>query len=233
MDEEKAAAPTPAQLPPKPSPVIVHKSNNAPLVGAIVFLALVIGATAFYFATLKKDVSVVAIPTPTIAPQATASPTLVQPTIDPSTNLVTYIHPKLKDLAFSAYSISFSPDWDKNEEKTELTSLLTLSKDGNEIIILQGPMGGNQCVFEGEMPDGPANDYRDVDFVDIKAGEITLRRIVPEGSTTAYSFCSNSIGSKDTYGTPTLYGAISYKLASKNQAILTEMDKIISSLKSP
>lgn len=233
MEDEKPIPQEPVQAPVKPAPVIVRKSSNAPLVGAIIFLALVIGATAFYFATLKKDASVVAVPTPTIAPQATASPTLTPLTADPSTNLVTYTHEKMKDLAFSAYSISYPPDWIKKEEKTELTSLLTLSKGGNEITIMQAPMGGNQCIFEGEVPEGPVNDFRDSEYVDIKTGEITLRRIVPEGSTNAYSFCSNSIGSEDTFGVPTLYGNINYKLAAKSPIILTEMDKIISTLKSP
>lgn len=230
MEEEKVMPVIPEPTPPKPAPVVVHKSNNAPLVGAIIFLALVIGATAFYFATLKKEVAVTVAPSPTPATQITTAPSPAATVAPEIATWKVFSHEKMKDLAFSAYSISHPEDWVTVENKDDLISTVTISKGENVITIMQGPMGGNQCVFTGDMPEGPANDYRNTDFVDIKAGEITMRRIVPEGNTNSYSFCSNSIGS-ETFGVPTLYGAISYKLAKKDATIISEMDKIIATLK--
>lgn len=231
MEEEKVMPVTPEPTPPKPTPVIVHKSNNAPLVGAIVFLALVIGATAFYFATLKKEVAVVATPSPTPAVQITTAPSPITTVAPEIASWKVLTHEKMKDLAFSAYSISYPEDWTAVEKKDDLISTVTITKGENVITIMQGPMGGNQCVFTGEMPEGPANDYRDTEYVDVNAGIITMRRIVPEGNTNTYSFCSNSIGSKEIFGVPTLFGAISYKVAGNNAVILSEMDKIVETLK--
>ena len=232
-DQEKVAQPVaPEPTPPKPPPPVVHKTSNAPLVGAIVFLALVIGATAFYFATQDKETVTALAPTPTTTQELPISPTATPASTDEiKEGKTTFTHEKSKDLAFSGYTLVIPAGWTQKEEKTDLTHLLTLSKDDNIITIMQGPMGGNQCIFEGDMPDGPANDYRQSKYVDIKAGQVTLRRIEPEDNQTTYSFCSNSVNSQDTFGIPTPYGVITYKLAVKSASMLKEMDEILATIK--
>lgn len=234
MDQDKVVPqpipPTPATQPPTPQPVIIHKRNNAPLIGAIIFLTLVIAA-AISFSLQNKGTQTALIPTPTIIPTEIPTPT----TVIAAPNQATFTSPKMQDLAFAQYFISYPQDWIKDEKKDELTNTLTLTKNGNEIKIHQGPMGGNQCVFEGEIPDGPANDYRNTAFKDIKIGDtILLRRLITEitkKSPTAYSFCSNSLQSADTFGIPTLFGVITYSVDTPTENILNEMDAILATLK--
>ena len=52
--EEAPATATPTATTPKAQPVIIRKNNNAPMVGAIIFLALVIGAAAIYLGMQKR-----------------------------------------------------------------------------------------------------------------------------------------------------------------------------------
>lgn len=215
--------------PQKPNPVIIKRNNNAPLVGAILFLAVVIAATAYYVGTENETNQTSNAPTP-IPTQTPQSPT---PQVTNGIQWETITSKKMPDLAFSEFSISYPPDWEQKETQDTLTKTFTLTKDGNEIKIHQGPMGGNQCVFEGEVPDGPANDYTDTEFVEIKAGDITLRRIVTENveTPTIYSFCSNTPQSLDTFGIPTIFGVITYTLESVDETTLQEMDEILATLK--
>jgi hypothetical protein len=108
---------------------------------------------------------------------------------------------------------------------------VTLTKDGNEIKIYQASMGGSQCIFTGELPDGPASDYRKSEYVDIKAGTATIRRVTTTvKSKTTYAFCSNGTN-KDSYGSPTTFGGITYTLTNDDVVTLKEMDSILATLK--
>lgn len=220
----------------KPDPIIIHRSNNVPLIAAIIFLALVIGAVGIYIGNNNGEVSGLeqrTIPTPPPSTQTQApspSPTLYQTEV---LNWESYVSAKMKDLSFSGYSLSYPFEWSQKEEKNEITSTLTLTKDGNEIKIYQAPTGGNRCVFEGNLPEGPTNDYRGKPYIDIKIGDITLRRVQPDqgpGKIT-YSFCSNSETSQNSFGIPTVIGNITYTLAKNDPAILSEMDKILLTIK--
>ncbi|MDO8269225.1 MAG: hypothetical protein Q7T54_00975 [Candidatus Levybacteria bacterium] len=234
MDQDKVVpqpiSPNPTQQPPAPQPIVIHKRNNAPLVGAIVFLAIVIAATAIFFGMQNKDTQTTLAPSPTTIPTEIPTPT----TVIAAPNQIVFTSPKMQDLAFAQYIVSYPQDWVKEEKKDELTNTLTLTKNGNEIEIHQGPMGGNQCIFEGEVPDGPANDYRTSEFVELKAGEITLRRLVSASGTggkTAYSLCSNSTTSATSFGIPTVFGVITYSITSPSEEALNEMDAILTTLK--
>lgn len=213
--------------------MVVKKNNNAPLVGAIIFLALVIGAAAIYLGTQKNNEASISIPT-------TPTPNTTQPTTIPSHTAFVSVPPlqkqtieKLKESSFVTYSIEYPSGWTgKIDNSNGVTSTFTLTRGSNEIKIYQAPQGGAGCIFEGIVPEGPVNDYTKSKYVSIETNQATLRRIIPEkevGKTT-YSFCSNSTTSKTTYGTPTMYGGITYTVENSSKEILYEMDKILSSL---
>lgn len=236
MDSEQVT-PQPIQptSPVTPTPVIVHKSNNVPLVGAIFFLALVIGAAAIYFGMQKKSETVRQVPPTEITPKPTATSELPI-TATPTTvvKLVSYSSTKLKDNSLLAYSISYPENWTKDTKRDAITDTFTLTNNGDTITIYQAPVGGAGCIFEGKVPVGPANDYTKTKFVEVLANNITFRRVQEESkipAETIYGFCSNNLSSQTTFGTPTLFGAISYKITSKNTAALSEMDKIVATLK--
>lgn len=225
--EEKAEEKPPTQAQNPPQPPIIKKSNFAPLVGALIFLGLVIAATIVYLGMQQGNISLTQnVPAPTQIPSPTTkievTPTIATPQLQSTTV------EKMSDLAFPSYTISYPEGWTAVEDKTDLTNTLILSKNGNGIKIHQGPMGGNQCVFEGEMPDGPANDYRNTEFIEVKAGTLTFRRIPGK---TSHSFCSNSPQSLTSFGVPTIFGNINYTIASADEKILEEMDMIIASLR--
>lgn len=231
MDQEQVAQ-QPTQQPsppPKPQPIVIRKNNNAPLVGAIIFLALVIAATAFYLGGQKELPITTTVPTP----QPTTPPPTPTIISDPTAGWTKFTSTKMKDLAFAQFMISYPPAWIEKEEKNELTNTITFTKGEAEIKIYQAPMGGSACIFEGEMPEGPATDYRKAKYVDIKnKSEIILRRITPDtlNGKVTYSFCSNSLQSPTTFGIPTLFGGITYTLTNPSETDLKEMDTILSTL---
>ncbi len=228
--EEAPATATPTATTPKAQPVIIRKNNNAPMVGAIIFLALVIGAAAIYLGMQKRtEIAINANPTPTAAPTTIPSPA-VSPTPGLEVkNWENYTSTKMKDLSFPAYSISYPFEWTQQTTKNDVSSTVTISKDGNEIKIYQAPVGGSQCIFTGDMPDGPASDYRKSEYVDIVAQDTTIRRVTATEKPT-YTFCSNGTD-KNSYGTPTKFGAITYTLTKNDPEILKEMDSILATLK--
>jgi hypothetical protein len=232
MEEAQAAATAPANPTPKAQPVIIHKHNNAPMVGAIIFLALVIGAAAIYLGMQRRtELALNANPTPTAAP--TIAPTqAVTPTPELEIkNWENFTSTKVKDLSFPAFSISYPFEWKQETKKDDISNTVTLTKDGNEIKIYQASMGGSQCIFTGELPDGPASDYRKSEYVDIKAGTATIRRVTTTvKSKTTYAFCSNGTN-KDSYGSPTTFGGITYTLTNDDVVTLKEMDSILATLK--
>lgn len=232
MEEATVETPKENTLP-KPQPMIVKKNNNAPLVGAIIFLALVIGAAAVYLGTQKNNEIAVAIPTtptPTIATQNTpSSPPSASPVQDITLKWESANIPKLKDSSFYSFNIKHPADWVAKASKNEVSQTLTITKGKNEIKIYQAPMGGGGCIFEGDVPEGPFSDYRNASHVDIKVGNLTIKRV--EVGKNSYAFCGNSTNSISTFGVPTLFGVISYEVESSNAEILAEMDKILSTLK--
>lgn len=215
--------------------IIHHKSSNTLLVLIIVFLLLVIvGGAAYYFGLMKKPTTenVTANTTPTVAQQQENEK--ITPTTAPVLNLTKYTNTKMKDLSFPSFSLSYSEGWIKTEEKSDIMQSVTFTKGAYIIKFNQGPMGGNMCIFEGEVPDGPASDYRNTKYVEIDANGILLRRLIADGqkgNTHTHSFCSNSTNSKTTFGIPTMFGVITYTTPSTPDAkTLEEMDGIIKTL---
>lgn len=233
MEEEKVATTPPAAaITPKAQPVIIHKNNNAPMVGAIIFLALVIGAAAIFLGMQKRtEIAMSTNPTPTSAPTSAPSQAATPTAALEEKNWENFTTTKMKDLSFPAYSISYPFEWKQETKKDDISTTLTLTKDGNEIKIYQAPMGGGQCVFTGEMPEGPASDYRKSEYVDITAGTTTIRRVTATTKPkTTYAFCSNGTD-KNSYGSPTTFGGITYTVAANDEATLKEMDSILATLK--
>ncbi len=229
-EDKKPQEPTP----PKPQPMAIRKNNNAPLVGAIVFLALVIGAAAIFLGTQKQNEQTTAIPTPTGTPTEppTIQPTITTPLTDTTSWEIANIS-KLTDLSFPGYSIKHPEEWIAKETKDAVTHTLTITKGTSEIKIYQAPMGGSQCIFEGEMPDGPASDYRTSEFVEFSVGDVTFRRILAasgNGGKNAYTLCSKSLGNTN-FNSPTTFGGISYSLIGSDPKTLSEMDEIVKTLK--
>lgn len=233
MEKQKATPEIEQETTPKSQHVIVHKNNNVPLVGAIVLLSIVIAAAAISFSmqSKNKEVAIIPSPSPSVAPTIpTTAPTVTNET----TSWQKITVKKMKNLSFPGFTINHPQDWIAKETRDEIKTTLTLNKGVYMIEIEQGPMGGNQCIFEGEMPDGPATDYRNIESVDLKASKIAFKRILTAsgaGGKTAYSLCSDSPSSKGTFGTPTYFGIITLSAFSQQDSTLTEMDKIISTLK--
>ena len=226
---EEANTQNQPQEPQKQQQVVIHKNGNATLVGAIIFLALVIGAAAIYIGMQKASPQTAVVPTPSIAQETSATVT-PQPTQALEENdWENYTSTKMKDLSFPAYSISYPFEWKQTSKRDDITDTFTLTNGSYSIKIYQAPMGGGMCIFSGDLPDGPASDYRNSKFVDIAVGQITIRRIE---TATGFVFCSNSVNNPNDFGSPTGFGAISYTTPVKaDPAIITEMDKIIATLK--
>lgn len=231
MEEQQKASSEPQQ--PIQQPVVMHKSNNIPLVVAIIFLAIVIAAVAIYFAVKQntdnntniQQAEVTSSPSPKGEPQQETA--IDESNEDQISSWMTTSVTKMNELSFPAFTIKHPAEWIAEQTEDEVSQTLTLTKGGNEIKIYRAPTGGSQCVFEGEIPEGPAVDYKNLQFVDIAVGSITLRRVAMTGG---FTFCSNSVQDKSFFGTTTLFGGISYKITNTDTATLQEMDKIISTI---
>ncbi len=234
MEEEKAS--TPPIQPTPPQPVVVHKSNNVPLVGAIIFLALVVAAAAVYLGMQKKSETASTIPPTTTPPTPTATTeTPVDVTPASKVAVLSYTSTKLKDNSASAYTISYPGDWTKDTKRDAITDTLTLTKGEYSIKIYQAPMGGSGCTFKGDAPSEMSQDYSNKEFVEIKAGDTTFRRVmITSGNPPipTYTFCASNPSTKGSFGAPTSFGAITYTVpAAPDEVILSQMDSVIASLK--
>jgi len=236
MEEEKTVPPPTQPTPPTPQSVVVHKSNNVPLVGAIIFLALVIGTAAIYFGMQQKTKTAQVI-APTTTPPTPTTTTETPITISPASKVqvLSYTSTKLKDNSASAYTVSYPGDWEKDTKRDAISDTLTLKKGEYSITIYQAPMGGSGCRFKGDAPSEMSQDYTTKEFVEVKAGEITFRRVpITAGNPPipTYTFCESNPTTKGSFGSPTTFGAITYTVpATQDEVILSQMDSIIASLK--
>lgn len=241
MEETTPSSSVQAPIKPVPPSAIIHKSNNAPLVGSIIFLALVIGAAAIFLGMQKRDENIALTqPTPTPSQVANQTPPTQapQPTVA-TPGWLTLTSEKMPNLSFSGFTMSYPAEWIKVVNKEEFTNTITLTKGTYEITVSQIPTEGTQCVFEDPMPSKDENpfttDYRDTEFVEIKLTDGTLRRVESTSqikTQKTYSFCYLSSEPKAIYGAPTRYGFISYTTpATQDAATLAEMDLITKTLK--
>lgn len=142
---------------------------------------------------------------------------------------------KLPETSFISYSIKYPNTWKSNEEKNETSNTFILSKGNYSIEIYQAPVGGSGCIFEGEVPEGPFGDYRNEKYTQIESEIEVFRRTKTKDPNSPnnilFSFCAKPKES-EYFQIPTSVGGISYKVPlDYKDAVLTEMDRIISTLK--
>lgn len=238
MDTPAPAQPVtqPAPQPITPPMPAQPKSSKLVLILSGIII-LLIGLGLGYFLTMRSsDSPSQATKTPTTSVSDTKAPIVVTPTptTSPEANWLTYTGTKLGSVSLSPYSIKYPATWTPKSTKTEITDSYTLTSGEYQISIYQAPMGGGMCIFEGEVPEGPATDLRTTTFVPIETTEgVMLRRYLstsakPAG--TAMDFCGSSDGT--TWGSPTQFGGITYKIpVATTQEKLLEMDSIIKTLR--
>lgn len=209
-----------------------QRAGFLPIVG-IVILLLIVAGSAYYLGTQQNKV--VPSPQPSISIPETQN-TLPQSTASDGQEgqWQKYASKKLPGNSLSAYTIEHPSSWVKKVTREDETfDIFTLSKNDYSLEIWQGPTGGGGCIFEGDMPDGPYDDYRNIPYTEIEAGVGTLRRVPlksdnPEQA--VFGFCINH--DREFYGKPTIIGAISYRVpVSYDMSILKEMDEIVATLK--
>lgn len=219
--------------PPLPPPPPIGQRNNMLLMilGAITLLVVGLGAGYFLKSSSGTDEKQVAQVTPTQATTPTPTATLV----DDTANWLSYSNAKVKNLSLKQYTIKYPPTWTPGISHTDMTDEYTLTNGSYAIKIYQAPMGGAMCIFEGEMPQGPATDLRTTKFVDVTTTEGTMfRRYLtttptPAPTTSTYNFCGTS--DEITWGSPTAFGGITYTTpTTPDENTLTEMDAIIKTL---
>ncbi len=172
--------------------------------------------------------------TPTVGPSI--NPTISSVTVSPTTaSKKTLTAGVASGLSFSLYTIEFSSDWVVSHEHqdTEVPlDRLTLTRSGYELSIYQAATGGAMCLYPGDkQPEGPSSQF--ISYIEFTgAGGETYRRSELSDLSSgkkAHTICQKS---QDTFGQPTSYGHISYKVPINfTPSILNEMDSIVASLK--
>lgn len=191
----------------------------------ILFVLVFAGVAGYLY--LGKNLSQISLPTPKSLVTPTPSKT------DETANWKSYTSTQLSNNSLKPYSIKYPNSWELKTLRENGMDTLTLTKSGYIITIYQAAFGGVGCIFEGEIPQGPYEDLRDKKYVEIKSGIGTLRRFIntvsKDPSSVQFDFCSQS--NDQSFGKPTLYGIISYKVPqTDNQSVLEEMDKILATL---
>lgn len=189
----------------------------------------------FILSQSQKDQGQAPSPVPSASNDQTQ--TIASPTTAPtsSTKLESFTSAKLTDLSFKGYTLMYPSDWSLSEKKDESLSLstVTLTKNGYTLKIYQAATGGAGCVYEGDMPEGPASDYRNNKYKDLKTGFATLRQTESlNNGKISYNYCQKS-ETGDSYGQPTSVGhmSISTQVANPDTVIVDEFEKIIESIK--
>lgn len=185
-----------------------------------------------YNATNSSPTPTIKVTQPIVRPSI--KPNYVPPFDDSKADLVTYTSTAIPGNALKPYSISYPFTWTRDVKRTgEIMDDFTLTNGGYSIGISQGPGGGAGCIFEGEVPNGPFNDYRNKKYIDFQSGIGTLRRFedTPVGNpNTLFYFCSKATDGSYFYGSN--IGGIGYEVPKNyDPAILLKMDEIVKSLK--
>lgn len=188
-------------------------------IGTILILLAVAGG-AYYLGTRQTPTEPQALQ-PSPLPQATETPT-------------PFLQKEVSGggvLNFKAYTLSVPEGWivSRESEKDDIDRL-TLSKDGYEIRIMQGATGGSLCLYPGDLDvEGPSVRYTTYVVIKTQDGDVFRRSGVEKP--TGYTICR--MQDDGSYIQPTNFGHISYAFPDDYQVdILSEMDSIISSLKS-
>jgi hypothetical protein len=178
-----------------------------------------------------------ALPAPALSVQEQTSPTIAPPSPTPA--WLMHTSPKIPSLHISGYTLSYPHDWNMTYTNDGGISETRLSQNGYAIVIYQAPMGGAKCVFKGENPPKymdllpPFEDIREKTYVQIDSPSISFRRYASTNhdGKPIFSFC-NSNTSRTLWGSIETIGTVRYELLEKaDDAILSQMDAILSTLK--
>ena len=221
----------PAAAPSAPQQHVKKGNGFLSFLGKVFLVLIVVGALlggGYYFGMTGKSKEVA--PTPT--PEAMVSPTKapISPTQLPS-NIRMVTAGLLNSTAFKPYVIGVPDGWTDVRENTQAAGIdkLTLSKNGYTLTIYQAAFGGGGCTYKGEPEQMMAQAF--TDFVDIIGLSDEYRRSWNQtaAKTTSYSICYK--GSDKSYGTISLYGAISAVSPNPSDSVmLAEIDSMIASL---
>lgn len=142
---------------------------------------------------------------------------------------------------YTEYALEAGKDW-KAKSTTEaggITNRLILTKGSNTLTIVQTARGGQPCSFDdvpfptGSNPEmGPVEPqkYSSSTMFAGESGE-TYRRVLTQktASKVVYGVCAKT--QDGVYFIPTAYGEFVYELPTADEAVLIEMDQIVSSVK--
>ncbi len=211
--------------------------SKLPVILVIVLLLVILGAVGVFF---WKNMMVKNEPAPvTEETQEVIEETITpEPTSASSSSKLdqTFTSEKLSQLSFMGYSLMHPADWTLSEQRDEAVtpiSTVTLTKNGYVLKIYQAATGGAMCIYEGNLPEGPASDYRNNEYTDIVTSFATLRQTeTPSGGKMSYSYCQKS-STEDSYGAPTSIGHMSVTtgVANSDPEIISEIEEIVKSIK--
>lgn len=232
QNNQAPIAPPASSPPASPNKAPPKSSSKLPIL-IIVILVIIVLLLGGYFVInemAKRSSAQTPSPTPEEKLQTELTPS---PTIEVK-EMKTYTSQKLTNISFKGFTLKYPADWTEEAERDDTvgSAKLTLSKNEYSIIIQQGPMGGAQCIYEGVLPEGPANDLRGKAYVDIKTSFGNLRRTEEiSGGKMGYSYCQENEQEPGTYGSFTAVGALSSSApVNADKSILSELDEIIKSI---
>lgn len=217
---------------PKPSTI---KSKWPFLIIAV--LLVLLGAFGAYFVMNQRSQSkIAASPSPTANSEqqielASESPSPTSKSIELTNS---FSSAKFNDLSFLGYSLKYPSDWTLKEERDESVpiSTVTLTKGTYSLKIFQAATGGTQCVYEGDIPEGPASDYRTSKWTELSSFASLRETESPANGKMAYAYCQKN-KEDNSYGQPTSVGHISLTtgVPSPDEEIISEAEAIVKSIK--
>lgn len=211
--------------------------DKLPLLIVLILLILLVPLGGYF---LFNEVSKAKItPTPSVSPEPSVetetSPTKYPSPTSTSINLdKSFTSAKFSDLSFSGYKLMYPSDWTLSEERDGSVpiSTVTLTKQGYTLKIFQAATGGAMCIYEGDMPEGPASDYRTNKFTDLTTGFGTLRQTESSNNgKVGYAYCQKNT-SDSSFSQPTSVGHMSVTtgVAAPDPKILEEIEAIVESI---
>lgn len=205
------------------------KSSISPLLLSLLMLILGGSMVFAYFKFLPPEKT-----KPEVTP--TTTPLVKQPTLIPSpatekdetADWKTYKNEEAK----TKYSLHYPSDWliSKTSQKSDagetMENILTLTKNGNKIIISQFIGGFPSCLFAGD-PDQEGPSVRFNDYKEFEIAGHTVRR-AKSLENEHYSFCEKK---ENGFAAITTFGTISYIISGESsQDKISEMDEIVKTL---
>ncbi len=198
----------------------------------VILILGLIGGGAYYFGTKNNQKSqLVTTPMPTAQPTEVISNTpttalLLSPPGTTSSTGRTSLSAGVPQ--FGLYVLSYPAGWSTNEQRDDKagTDIVTLTKNGYTLKIVEAGSGGGTCVFGNETPQPFSQHFNT--YVDI-AGTNGVQYRRGQTDDTNYTICEKT--SDGSYKFPTSWGPITYVTQVPTvSSILAEMDSIVSSI---